>query len=142
MILTTKEFHFSAAHRIEGHPKCGRLHGHNYKVVVTVGVVNMLALDDMGFTLDFGLLGEVVKPIIDELDHRYMVSGENDRAGCPYYEVAPEDDVIRLPVQQTSAEILALYLRERIENDLRLNGYDVMVTEVQVWETPKAYASC
>ncbi|HLE81832.1 MAG TPA: 6-carboxytetrahydropterin synthase, partial [Dehalococcoidia bacterium] len=32
----TKTYWFSAAHMLVGHPKCGRMHGHNYRVDVTV----------------------------------------------------------------------------------------------------------
>ena len=72
MICTlSKEYAFSAAHRLimvhEGHP-CGRLHGHNYTVIVSVrGVVG-----PDGFVMDYHAIDRVVKPIIEGLDHSIL----------------------------------------------------------------------
>ncbi|CAG4911218.1 MULTISPECIES: 6-carboxytetrahydropterin synthase QueD [Acidithrix] len=67
-----KEFSFDSAHRLPNLPdshKCSRLHGHTFKVTVYVqGDVD----PQLGWVLDFGDIKECVKPIIDELDHRYL----------------------------------------------------------------------
>lgn len=67
-----KSFTFEAAHRLpkvpEGH-KCGRLHGHSYRVTVELsGPVN----PETGFVLDFADLSAVVKPVVAQLDHYYL----------------------------------------------------------------------
>lgn len=69
MMEVFKEFRFEAAHKLpkvpEGH-KCGRLHGHSYKVVFFVrGDVD----PETGFVIDFGDIKKVVQPVINELDH-------------------------------------------------------------------------
>jgi 6-pyruvoyltetrahydropterin/6-carboxytetrahydropterin synthase len=66
------EFRFEAAHRLphvpEGH-KCARLHGHSFKVEVTIaGEVDPRT----GWLLDFGVLHELWAPVHDKLDHRYL----------------------------------------------------------------------
>ena len=72
-VQLSKEFSFEAAHRLphapEGH-KCARLHGHSYKVVITVeGEVDPRS----GWFIDYGDIGNVVKPLLDQfLDHRYL----------------------------------------------------------------------
>ena len=67
-----KEFSFDSAHRLPNLPnshKCSRLHGHTFKVTVYVeGDVD----PHLGWVIDFGEIKEFVKPIIDELDHRYL----------------------------------------------------------------------
>jgi 6-pyruvoyltetrahydropterin/6-carboxytetrahydropterin synthase len=67
-----KEFTFEAAHRLphvpEGH-KCGRLHGHSYRVEVHVS--GPLGADS-GWVRDFADLSAVVKPVVDDLDHYYL----------------------------------------------------------------------
>lgn len=70
-------FTFEAAHRLphvpNGH-KCGRLHGHSYRVAVHVqGPVG----DDTGWVQDFGDVKAAFKPLDDQLDHYYLneVSG-------------------------------------------------------------------
>ncbi|CCH29405.1 6-carboxytetrahydropterin synthase QueD [Actinosynnema sp. NPDC047251] len=67
-----KEFTFEAAHRMpevpEGH-KCGRLHGHSYRVTVRLeGAVEPKA----GWVVDFGEVKAAFKPLEERLDHHYL----------------------------------------------------------------------
>jgi 6-pyruvoyltetrahydropterin/6-carboxytetrahydropterin synthase len=148
MLSISKEFHFAAAHMIVGHSKCGRLHGHNYKVEVVVSHPKHNyqpdeELDELGFVIDFGVLKSVVKKLLDRYDHRYMVSNANRRDNCPYVQAAEKyrpNDIVHMPIDQTSAEHLALYFKESIQEALADQDYGhVAVMEVVVWETP---ASC
>src|SRR5512147_1914561 len=66
---------FSAAHflTLPGHV-CERLHGHNYRVAVTVeGPVDPVT----GFVVDFAVLKRVVRAVIEPLDHRVLVPASN-----------------------------------------------------------------
>jgi 6-pyruvoyltetrahydropterin/6-carboxytetrahydropterin synthase len=66
-----KEFTFEAAHKLPMVPKdhkCFNLHGHSFKVKITIeGEVN-----EMGWVMDFSSVKKICKPIIDELDHKYL----------------------------------------------------------------------
>jgi len=67
-----KSFSFEAAHRLphvpEGH-KCARLHGHSFRVRVTIdGPVDPHA----GWVIDFADLSAAMRPLHDRLDHRYL----------------------------------------------------------------------
>ncbi|MFL5579152.1 MAG: 6-carboxytetrahydropterin synthase QueD [Gemmatimonadaceae bacterium] len=67
-----KEFTFEAAHRLpnvpEGH-KCARLHGHSFRVRVTVrGPVG----ERTGWVMDFADLKAAFRPLDERLDHRYL----------------------------------------------------------------------
>jgi 6-pyruvoyltetrahydropterin/6-carboxytetrahydropterin synthase len=64
----TCTFRFEAAHRLPWHPgKCRQLHGHSYRLDVTVSG----PLDHHGVVLDFDHLTEVVtREVIDRWDHR------------------------------------------------------------------------
>ncbi|MFL2840981.1 MAG: 6-carboxytetrahydropterin synthase QueD [Pseudohongiellaceae bacterium] len=67
-----KEFTFEAAHLLPnvaaGH-RCGRLHGHSYKVQVHVsGALN----ERLGWVMDFAEIKKIVRPIIKQLDHYYL----------------------------------------------------------------------
>lgn len=72
MYVISKEFHFSASHILyglsDGHP-CGRLHGHNYTIIVTLGSPK---LDKTGFVTDYGLLKPIKDFLDNELDHRHL----------------------------------------------------------------------
>lgn len=61
-----RTFKFDAAHFLPGHPKCGAVHGHTWKVdVVIEGYTQTVT----GMVLDFHILKEIVAPIIKEHDH-------------------------------------------------------------------------
>ena len=67
-----REFTFEAAHRLphvpDGH-KCGRLHGHSYRVAVHIdGAVDPVT----GMVMDFADIKAAVTPVIDRLDHYYL----------------------------------------------------------------------
>lgn len=69
----TKEFRFEAAHRLPRVPadhKCHRLHGHSYRIEVTVaGEVD----EATGWLVDYADITTVVAPVLrDELDHRTL----------------------------------------------------------------------
>jgi len=57
---------FSAAHYIPGHRKCGRLHGHNYKVIVKIPV----KYHANKITVDFHTLKRHLHNVLETLDHR------------------------------------------------------------------------
>jgi 6-pyruvoyltetrahydropterin/6-carboxytetrahydropterin synthase len=67
-----REFHYDSAHRLpnlgEWH-KCSRLHGHTYRLIVTLdGPVD----PEKGWVMDFADVDRRVTPVIDQLDHRYL----------------------------------------------------------------------
>lgn len=64
----TCSFTFEAAHRLDWHPgKCRNLHGHSYRLDVTVSG----PLDGNGVVVDFDQLSEIVhRAVIDHWDHR------------------------------------------------------------------------
>jgi 6-pyruvoyltetrahydropterin/6-carboxytetrahydropterin synthase len=83
-----REFTFEAAHRlpnvVPGH-KCGRLHGHSFRVEVHVrGNVGTQS----GWVLDFADIGDVFKPLQDQLDHNYL--NEIDGLSNPTSEILAE----------------------------------------------------
>jgi len=67
----TKKFEFEAAHILPNHPgKCMNLHGHSYKLEVTISTKE---LDSQGMVMDFGDLKEIVNShIIEIFDHSYL----------------------------------------------------------------------
>jgi 6-pyruvoyltetrahydropterin/6-carboxytetrahydropterin synthase len=67
-----KEYRFESAHRLPHVPpghKCARLHGHSFKLELEVhGPVD----EHTGWFIDFGVLDELLKPLITRLDHHYL----------------------------------------------------------------------
>jgi 6-pyruvoyltetrahydropterin/6-carboxytetrahydropterin synthase len=67
-----KEYRFEAAHLLPHVPaghKCARLHGHSFKFEIHVaGPVD----ERSGWFIDYGVLDDVVMPLVARLDHFYM----------------------------------------------------------------------
>ena len=101
---------FSAAHTIKGHPKCGRMHGHNYRVVVTLSANT---LDKNSMIVDFSDAKKVVRRVVNKLDHVYL------------------NDVLK--VDTVTAEYLAKYICDKLV--LRLPS----VYSVQVYENDDSW---
>jgi len=138
--VTKDELGFAAAHFITMRGKCERLHGHNYRV--TVEVAGRLGED--GYVVDFGLLKKHSREIARSLDHRVLLASENSQLafseadghlqvqyGAKRY-VFPVDEVVMLPIANTTAELLATWFCARLSERLRADGVDT-VASVGVW---------
>ncbi len=73
-VKVSKEFRWEMGHRLPYHDTCRNLHGHSYRMVVEVEG----AVDDTGMILDFGELSTLVKPIVERLDHSFMVDPSDE----------------------------------------------------------------
>lgn len=119
MTTVTKIFEFEACHRLPHYEgACHNLHGHSYKLEVTVqGEINKnLNSPKCGMIIDFKDLKYIVKhKVIDKYDHSYL----NDHFSNP------------------TAEIMV----ESIAMDI-MNSLDVSLNLVscKLWETSTSYA--
>lgn len=125
---------FASAHFItfRGH-QCESLHGHNYRVGVAVeGTVDAECL----FVLDFSVLKQITRRLVDEIDHKVLLPTlnpklayreEGDRLAVDYFGeptyVFPKRDCALLPIQNSTAEMLAQYLGSRVREELMRSGY-------------------
>jgi len=144
---------FSSAHfLIFGDGTAERLHGHNYRVYCEVDA----ALDPHGLVIDFIEVKPVIRELCDWLDEHWLVPGEHpelevrdlpDREGLsPHVEVrwkdrlytAPKDNVIVLPINNTSAENFAGYIGRELARRLRerFPSVEIRFLEIKVEETP------
>jgi 6-pyruvoyltetrahydropterin/6-carboxytetrahydropterin synthase len=142
--VTKDHLVFASGHFIsyEG-DKCERLHGHNYRTAVEIEG----QLDVNHYVFDFITLKHRTKAITDELDHRMMLPTlnphilveERGRAIHVRYRdrewLFPRDDCVLLPVENTTAELLARYIAGRLLDDLRRQDrYQPDVLRVEVEE--------
>jgi len=117
------EQQFSAAHFLKDYPgKCANVHGHNYRLQVTV---EGETLDHLGMVIEFEVIKAAVKTWIDKFDHGFL------------NEIAPFDKL------NPSAENLAKFFYDVVENALRqsLPTALVRVSYVRVFETEKCSAA-
>ncbi len=117
---------FAAAHFLQHyHGKCERLHGHNYRVRVTV---SGNALDGGGMLVDFAVLKDSLRAVVAELDHTSLNDHPAFSDGCP------------------SAERIAELVFTRMSEELadRLQGaapFRARLSLVEVFETEKNRAT-
>lgn len=116
----TSQLEFAAAHRLRGYDgNCARLHGHNWKVEVSVSGDQ---LNDVGMLMDFKEIKRRSKQVIDELDHFYL----ND--------IAPFDQELN-----PTAENIAWFLFNRLSKDI--NDERISIASVKVWENDRNCAT-
>ncbi len=116
MFEVTVEAEFAAGHFLRNYRgKCENPHGHNYRVKVTL---RGRELDAAGLLLDFKQLKQVMRPVIDRLDHQMI----NDIA--PFTEINP------------SAENLARYFFDETNRQMNeLTAGRVAVKDCTIFET-------
>jgi 6-pyruvoyltetrahydropterin/6-carboxytetrahydropterin synthase len=141
--ITKDHLVFSAGHFIsyEG-DKCERLHGHNYRTAVEVEG----PLDPNHYVFDFIALKNRTKIITDELDHRMLLPTRNplirvEERGAGIHVryrdrewLFPRDECVLLPIENTTAELLARYIAGRLLADLKQQHHytpEVMRVEVE-----------
>ncbi len=109
IVELVKEFSFESAHHLPHVPedhKCRRLHGHSYRVTLTVkGEVD----DKMGWLIDYADIKAAFAPLLERLDHYYL----NEIEG----------------LENPTSEVLAKWIWDRLIDDLPL------LHSIQVHET-------
>jgi 6-pyruvoyltetrahydropterin/6-carboxytetrahydropterin synthase len=119
MFEVSVEQTFAAGHALRNyHGKCENVHGHNYRVLVTI---EGQELDSIGLLVDFVEVKKLIHGVVDRLDHQFI----NDLA--PFDEINP------------SAENMAKYFYDEISAGLAAGG--VRVGQVKIWETDTASAT-
>ncbi len=118
MFEVSVEESFAAGHSLRNYRgKCEKVHGHNYKVRVTL---QGETLNEAGLLVDFVDVKQRLRAVIDRLDHEFL----ND--------VPPFDEL------NPSAENMAKYFCDELSRDLRRG---VRIASVKIWETDTSIAT-
>lgn len=115
IIKLSKDFSFDAAHNLKDyHGKCEKLHGHTYRLRVTLQGEPR----SNGMILDFGELQKIVQSnVLNLLDHSYL----NDL------------------IEQTTAENIIRWIWEKLE--IPLKGENYRLYELVLWETDTSFVT-
>lgn len=137
LIKLNKGLGFSAAHLIIEHEKCEYLHGHNYRVGVTVEGEP----DERGLVVDFLELERILNRLCGRYDHHILLP-ENNRALKRLSKGAgtriavhgreyefPSENVVWLPVVNTTVEELARVIADEVVRSLSYPN----VRRITVW---------
>jgi 6-pyruvoyltetrahydropterin/6-carboxytetrahydropterin synthase len=122
MYEVTVEAGFSSGHFLRNYRgKCENPHGHNYKVRVTLAGAT---LDQAGLLLDFKLLKQVMRPVIERIDHQML------------------NEIDPFTVLNPSAENIARFFYDETNQQLdSMTGGRVRVKECTIWETDTTTAT-
>jgi 6-pyruvoyltetrahydropterin/6-carboxytetrahydropterin synthase len=115
--LLSAEATFAAAHTLPGVDMCSRMHGHNWRVRVTIRFA-AAGLDERGMGVDFRDLERWTRDAVADFEHQYLNELE------PFRE--------RLPTAETLARVVA----ERVATHLAHHPSGAAVAGVDLWETP------
>src|SRR5882724_12661876 len=80
--LLSADATFSAAHTLPGIEMCERMHGHNWRVRLTVRV-DEGALDQVGMGVDFRVVEKIARDVVADFEHRYLNELEPFRKVLP-----------------------------------------------------------
>jgi len=120
MFQVSVEETFSSGHALRGYKgKCENVHGHNYRVQVTLQGPQ---LDSIGLLVDFTELKRVLRGIISGLDHQFL------------------NDLDAFKTVNPSAENLAKYFYDETHRQLTSLPAGAGISEVTVWETDTSSA--
>jgi|ERR1700760_695450 len=130
MFTISKEFHFSASHILRGLPSdhpCTRMHGHNYKVKVTIYAENLV---EPGFVIDYRDLDPFKEYLDSTFDHRHL-----------NHVLYREDDEDLNPTAEILARLFFYVVRDgEVGSKLELLHGTMPTIEVGVSETDKTWA--
>ena len=120
MFQVSVEETFSSGHALRGYRgKCENVHGHNYRVRVTL---EGSQLDNIGLLVDFTHLKKIVRAVMGTLDHQFM------------------NDLEPFKVVNPSAENVAKYFYDQVTSQLTELPPGARVTDVIIWETDTSRA--
>ena len=127
-----KEFRWEMGHRLKFHKgKCINLHGHSYKMMVEFSG----DVDENGMVLDFYDVKEIIAPIVEELDHGFLVYEQDKELIELLKKVNSKHTIVNF---ESTAENLCKYFLTKIkEKELPKN---IIGISVKVFETENTYA--
>lgn len=140
-VRITKEFTFETGHALYGYDgKCRNVHGHSYKLAVTVigTPIDDLGHVKHGMVIDFGDLKKIIKEeIVEPFDHATVFN-----KNTPHVELAKElsdrgHDVILVDYQPTSEMMIIDFadkIKKRLPNNIQLHHLRLRETETSYAE--------
>lgn len=113
---------FSSAHYLRNYNgKCENIHGHNYKVEISVC---SKVLDNSEMVVDFTQLKKMLKDLIEKLDHKLL------------------NEIEFFKIHNPTSENIAYYIFSNIKEmiEKKIENKNIKLISVKVWETDEQYA--
>lgn len=139
MYRITKKVGFEAAHFLENHPgRCASLHGHSYKLEVTVAYMGVLH-KDRDMVMDFSLLKNYVELVTDHYDHAFIFDCTSDNKISKDFSNLCRRYGMRnvLLSGRPTAENMVRHIASDLIEAL---PEEIILERVKLWETETSYA--
>ena len=140
MIRLTKEFSFESAHALDGYDgKCREIHGHSYRLFVTVKGCPIAdpASPKCGMVMDFGDLKRIVgREVVDRLDHSFVLRDTAENRALATTLGSRFGNIVMVGYQPTCENMLADFA-SRIAAAL---PEGVVLHSLRLHETATSYA--
>ncbi|MBY9000569.1 MAG: 6-carboxytetrahydropterin synthase [Candidatus Heimdallarchaeota archaeon] len=148
LIISGDKLTLACAHMLSKHDKCAHVHGHNYQIEVEIeGEV-----DDNNMVIDFGQFKKSVSEILKKLDHKTLLPQNSKDFNFIITEKEitvttcenkkyrfPREDVELLPLEATTAELMAIYFHDLIKDQFPKFKITVIISETP---TSKVIYTC
>lgn len=136
LLRITKKFSFEMAHAITGYPgKCSQIHGHSYKMRVTI--IGKISDKDSGMVIDFKILKDLITDtIITPYDHKFVIedTGEGREVAVQMEKIGQKVSLCPFP---PTTENLLIHFVNKIKTVLPEH---IHLHSVLLQETDNSYA--
>lgn len=127
-----KEFKWEMGHRLPEHfGQCKNIHGHSYKMRIELEGEP----DSSGMVMDYYILEKIVNPLVEKLDHAFLVYKE-DKEVISFLEKLNSKKVV-VNFQSTVENLVTYFLEKLRRSEFPAN---VKSVKVRVHETSEDYA--
>lgn len=140
-IRVTKSFNFETAHALYGYDgKCKNIHGHSYKLFVTVigTPIQDSSNPKFGMVIDFGDIKKVVKAqVVDEFDHAILLNENSPHKALGDQLMADGHKVIFTAYQPSCENMLidmVQLIRPHLDSTIELHSLRLHETETSYAE--------
>jgi 6-pyruvoyltetrahydropterin/6-carboxytetrahydropterin synthase len=118
---------WSSGHYVPDNEKCKRFHGHDYSIDV---IIESETIEESGMAIDFTVVKKAIKPVIEGMDHKFMVPENDIRENAnenlldiyvygKYRGTMQKSDVFIFKYPADTAEFIAKYCYEEIYKKLQ-----------------------
>jgi 6-pyruvoyltetrahydropterin/6-carboxytetrahydropterin synthase len=127
----SKDFYWEMGHRLPFHQGlCKNFHGHSYRA----SVIMEGEPDTNGMVIDFYEMKQLMRPIIEQLDHAFVLYEQDTDAIESMTKLSTK---IKLMPFQTTAENLCRYILSQLSKQVPAN---IASVTVRLYETNDAFA--
>lgn len=145
-VSVTRHVEFEAAHLLQGYDgRCQNLHGHSYKLEVTVSCPESVRQKNkFGFVMDFKKLDQILDDYVP--DHAFITNVLNG-VGTADYDIAEVVNSYNMRIFEMNSEpsaenmvaVFAVELQRLIDDEFK--GMNYTVDKIYLWETTDSHAT-